>query len=60
MFHKNADEGTIKKAYRKLAKEYHPDKVMSEGMPDEYVEYANKRFSEISHAYDQLKTLVFE
>ncbi len=56
----NADEGTIKKAYRKLAKEYHPDKVMSEGMPDEYVEYANKRFSEISHAYDQLKTLVFE
>ena len=57
---KNADESMIKKAYRKLAKEYHPDKVMSEGMPDEYVEYANKRFSEISHAYEQLKVLVFE
>jgi DnaJ like chaperone protein len=57
---KNADEGMIKKAYRKMAKEYHPDKVMSEGMPDEYIEYANKRFSEISHAYEQLKTLVFE
>ncbi len=54
----NADMQTIKKAYRQLAKECHPDKVMSEGMPEEYVTYANKRFSEITDAYEGLKELL--
>ncbi len=50
----DADQKTIKKAYRELAKEYHPDHVMSKGMPNEYVDYANKRFSEINEAYEYL------
>lgn len=50
----DADQKTIKKAYRELAKEYHPDHVMSKGMPDEYVDYANKRFTEINEAYEYL------
>src|SRR5215475_16129241 len=40
----NADEGAIKKAYRKLAKEYHPDVTGNDKKKTE-------RFKEINEAY---------
>lgn len=52
---KDADMSEIKKAYRKLAKEYHPDKLASESMPKDYEEYANQRIIEINEAYEYLK-----
>lgn len=52
-----ADMTEIKRAYRKLAKEHHPDKMASEGMPDDYIIYANQRISEINEAYEYLKKL---
>lgn len=52
------DEGAslaeIKKAYRQLVKEYHPDKMASKGMPDDYREFANNKIKEINEAYDYL------
>lgn len=44
----------IKKKYRKLVKEYHPDKIISKDLPDEFVELANKRFKEIQDAYEKI------
>lgn len=44
---KNADASTIKKAYRKLAKKYHPDS--NEGNA-----YAAEKFKEAGEAYDVL------
>ena len=44
----DADAAAIKKAYRKLAMKWHPDKNL--GNTDE----ATKRFAEISHAHDVL------
>lgn len=44
---KNADEGTIKKAYRKLAIKYHPDKNPGDKASEE-------KFKELSEAYEVL------
>ncbi|MCQ2386598.1 MAG: DnaJ domain-containing protein [Clostridia bacterium] len=45
---RDADAETIKQAYRKLAKQYHPDLH-----PDD--PYAAKRMNEINEAYDAIK-----
>jgi tetratricopeptide (TPR) repeat protein len=47
---RNADEKKIKSAYRKLAKEWHPD--MHQG--EEAKELAEKKFHEIAQAYEIL------
>ncbi|MBL4666979.1 MAG: TerB family tellurite resistance protein [Sneathiella sp.] len=42
----------LKKAYRKLIRENHPDKVMAEGLPQEFVQLANDKLAKINAAYD--------
>lgn len=49
-----ATEAEIKKAYRKLILEYHPDTVAAKGMADEFKEYATKKFREIQEAYETI------
>ena len=51
----DASLSEIKKAYRKLVKEYHPDKMASESVPPEYIEFANKKIREINEAYEYLE-----
>ena len=52
-----ADASTqeIKRAYRKLVGQYHPDKLVSRGLPDEMMDIAKKRVREINAAYDEIK-----
>ncbi len=45
----------IKKQYRKLVTEYHPDKIQAKGLPEEFIQFANDRFKEIQEAYDAIK-----
>ncbi|WP_024334964.1 co-chaperone DjlA [Desulfotignum balticum] len=45
----------IKKQYRKLVTEYHPDKIEAKGLPEEFIKFANDKFSEIQEAYDQIR-----
>ena len=50
-----ASDQEIKKQYRKLATEYHPDKIESKGLPEEFTKFANDKFIEIQEAYDYIK-----
>jgi DnaJ like chaperone protein len=45
----------IKKQYRKLVTEFHPDKIQSKGLPEEFVKFANDKFIKIQEAYDHIK-----
>jgi len=45
----------IKKKYRRLVQDYHPDKVLSKGLAPEFVTFANKKFQEIQCAYEAIK-----
>jgi len=45
----------IKKQYKKLAKDFHPDTIISKGLPEEFVAFATKRFQEIQEAYESIK-----
>jgi len=45
----------VKKAYRKMAVKYHPDKVASLG--EEYVKGAQEKFQKIQEAYENIKKL---
>ncbi len=50
----SATETEIKKAYRRLILEFHPDTVAAKGMADEFKEYATKKFREIQEAYESI------
>lgn len=51
----NATLQETKKAYRSLAKKYHPDRMAQDGMPDDYVKFANEQIIKINEAYEYLK-----
>jgi DnaJ like chaperone protein len=51
----NATDAEVKKAYRKLVSQFHPDKLVSHGLPEEMMEIAKTRVREINTAYDQIK-----
>lgn len=49
----SATDDQIKRAYRKMAKKYHPDKV--EHLGDEHKEGAEDKFKQVQKAYEQLQ-----
>ena len=53
----NSDDSidTIKKRYRKLVQDYHPDKIASKGLPEEFNQLAHEKFREIQDAYETIK-----
>lgn len=51
----SASDAEVKKAYRKLMSEYHPDKLAGRGVPEEMVKLATERAQEVQSAYDMIK-----
>mmetsp|Transcript_76938 Transcript_76938/g.220958 ORF Transcript_76938/g.220958 Transcript_76938/m.220958 type:complete len:211 (+) Transcript_76938:184-816(+) len=50
---KSVSDSEVKKAYRKMAKKYHPDKLQHLG--EEHMKGANEKFQRVQKAYEQLQ-----
>ena len=49
-----ASDAEIKKAYRRLMSQHHPDKLMSRGLPEEALRMASLKTQEIRRAYETI------
>ncbi|TNF99339.1 MAG: co-chaperone DjlA [Gammaproteobacteria bacterium] len=54
---KNVTDAEVKKAYRRLMNQHHPDKLVSKGMPEEMIEMATEKTHKIRAAYDRVKEM---
>ena len=52
----SASNAEVKKAYRRLLSQHHPDKLVSKGLPEEMMKIAADRTHEIRQAYEKIKT----
>ena len=52
---KSAPIGEVKKAYRRLMSQHHPDKLIAKGLPEEMIEIATSKTQEIQKAYELIK-----
>ena len=46
------EQNTVKRAYRRLKNEHHPDKLVAKGLPPEMMEMAKEKTQQIQAAYD--------
>ncbi len=51
----SASNDEIKRAYRRLMNQHHPDKLVSRGLPEEMIKIATEKTSDIRAAYDRLR-----
>jgi len=47
-----ATDAEVKKAYRRLMSQYHPDKLIAQGVPDDMIKLGTEKAQEIQAAYD--------
>lgn len=50
-----AEDADVKKAYRRLLNQHHPDKLVSKGLPEEMMRLAAQKTHEIKQAYETIK-----
>ncbi len=51
----DVSDAEVKKAYRRLISQHHPDKLVSKGLPEEMMKVASHKTYEIKQAYEQIK-----
>lgn len=49
-----ATDEEVKRTWRALVREHHPDRLVAQGLPQEFVEKANQRLAAINAAYDRI------
>jgi len=52
---KDSTDQEVKRAYRKQMSQYHPDKLIGQGLPEDMIAMATEQSKEIQHAYDLIK-----
>jgi DnaJ like chaperone protein len=50
-----ASDEEVKKAYRRLLSQHHPDKLVAKGLPEEMMKLASQRTHQIRSAYERIR-----
>ena len=51
---REASDDELKSRYRTLIREHHPDTLIAQGVPQEFVDVANEKLAVINDAYDRV------
>jgi len=51
---RDMSDADIRKAWRELAREHHPDTLIAQGMPVDFIEVATEKIAAINAAYDEI------
>ncbi|MBV1787324.1 co-chaperone DjlA [Marinobacterium sp. D7] len=51
----SASDAEVKKAWRRLMSQHHPDKLVAKGLPEEMIQLAKEQTQEIQAAYDLIR-----
>lgn len=52
---REASDDEVKRAYRRLMNQHHPDKLVAKGLPQEMMDMANQKTQEIKAAYELIR-----
>jgi DnaJ like chaperone protein len=52
---RDVSDDELKSHYRKLIREHHPDTLIAQGMPQEFVDVANEKLAAINDAHDRIR-----
>ncbi|MDO6563968.1 co-chaperone DjlA [Amphritea sp. 1_MG-2023] len=52
----SVSDAELKKAYRRLMSQHHPDKLVAKGLPEDMMQLAKEKTQEIQAAYDRIRT----
>lgn len=50
-----ASDDEVRSAWRHLIKENHPDKLIAEGMPQDFIDVATRKMASINEAWDEIR-----
>jgi DnaJ like chaperone protein len=53
----DAEDAAIRQAWITMARDHHPDRLMAEGLPEEFIRAANERLAAINQAYEDIKII---
>lgn len=51
---RTADDASARRRYRELVRQHHPDTLIAQGLPEEFVRVANERLASINAAWDRI------
>ena len=52
---RDCDDRSLKRAYRRLMSEHHPDKLIAQGVPEDMVKLGTEKSQEIQAAYELIR-----
>ncbi len=52
---RDSDDAAVKTAYRRLVQEHHPDRLIAQGLPQEFLDHATDKMAAINAAYARIQ-----